>query len=51
MRKMPMKVVMQQFGDKHLHSGLKIIKISAYLAAGIFNEDYNSLLQIMNKLN
>ena len=36
---------------KHLHSGLKNIKMSAYIAAAIFNEGYISILRVMNKLN
>ena len=36
---------------KHLHSGLKVVEISAYIAAGIFNEGNSSVLRIMNLLN
>ncbi|KYN10942.1 hypothetical protein ALC57_16912 [Trachymyrmex cornetzi] len=36
---------------KHLHSGQKIIEISAYIAAGVFNEGYTSILRIMNALD
>jgi hypothetical protein len=40
-----------RFAPKHLHFGLKIIKIAAYTAAGIFNEGYSSILQNMACLN
>lgn len=33
------------------HSGLKIIEISAYIAAGIFNDSFTSILRIMNALD
>lgn len=39
-----------RFAPKHLHSGLKIVQIAAYMAAGLFNEGYTSILQIMNRL-
>jgi len=35
---------------KHLHSGLKIVEIAAYIAAAIFNEGYTAVLQIMVEL-
>lgn len=35
---------------KHLNSGLKIVEISAYIAAGMFNEGYTSILKLMNEL-
>lgn len=40
-----------RLSPKHLHSGLKIVDISAYIAAGIFNEGFSSVLRIMNLLN
>ncbi|XP_074111938.1 uncharacterized protein LOC141535740 [Cotesia typhae] len=40
-----------RLSPKHLHSGLKVVEISAYIAAGIFNEGYTSILRIMNLLN
>nr|XP_034192185.1 uncharacterized protein LOC117609681 [Osmia lignaria] len=39
-----------RFIPKHLHSGLKIIEIAPYLAAGLFNEGYASILQTMSTL-
>lgn len=35
---------------KHLHAAIKIVEISAYLAAGIFNEGYHAVLRVMNAL-
>jgi len=32
---------------KHLNSGSKIIEIAAFIAAGIFNEGYSTILQTM----
>lgn len=40
-----------RLSPKHLHCGLKVVEISAYIAAGIFNEGYTSVLKIMNLLN
>ena len=40
-----------RLSPKHLHSGLKIIEMSVFIAAGIFNEGYTSILRVMNKLN
>lgn len=37
-----------RFTPKHLHSGMKIIEIAAYLAAGLFNQGYASILQTMS---
>lgn len=37
-----------RLAPKHLHSGLKIIEMSSCIAAGLFNEGYSSILQIMN---
>lgn len=39
-----------RFAPKHLHCGRKIIEIAAYIAAGIFNEGYLSVLNIMSDL-
>lgn len=39
-----------RFAPKHLHSELKIVEIAAYMAAGLFNEGYTSILQTMNTL-
>jgi len=36
---------------KHLHSGRKIIEISAYMAAGMFNEGYSAVLSTMQLLD
>jgi len=38
-----------RLAPKHLHSGLKIIEIAAFLAAGTFNEGY-SILRVMDAL-
>lgn len=35
---------------KHLHCGVQTIEISAYIAAGIFNEGYSSVLKTMSTL-
>ncbi|XP_046737742.1 uncharacterized protein LOC124406386 [Diprion similis] len=40
-----------RLAPKHLHSGLKIVEISAYIAAGIFNDGFSSILRIMNALD
>lgn len=40
-----------RLAPKHLHCGLKIVEIAAYVVAGIFNEGYSSILRIMNDLN
>ena len=37
-----------QLAPKHFHCGRKIIEIAAYIAAGIFNEGYLSVLRIMS---
>jgi len=39
-----------RLAPKHMHSGLKIIEIAAYLAAGTFNEGNASILRVMNIL-
>jgi len=39
-----------RLAPKHLHCGWKIIEIAAYIAAGIFNEGYLSVLKIMSDL-
>lgn len=36
---------------KHLHSGKKIVEISSFIAAGVFNEGYSSILRMMNDLD
>ncbi|KYN01374.1 hypothetical protein ALC62_07834 [Cyphomyrmex costatus] len=40
-----------RMNPKHLHFGKKIVEISAFLAAGLFNEGYSSILMVMNLLN
>lgn len=40
-----------RLAPKHLNSGIKIIEIAAFLAAGIFNEGYYAVLKIMEMLN
>ena len=40
-----------RISPKHLHCGLKVVEISAYIAARIFNEGFSSILRIMNLLN
>ena len=35
---------------KHLHSGIRIMKIAAYIATGLFNEGYAAILKIMDIL-
>jgi len=40
-----------RLAPKHLNSGLKIVEILAYIAAGVFNEGYSSILKIMNALD
>jgi len=40
-----------RFAPKHLHCGLKIVEIAAYLAAGIFNEGHSFILRIMSKMD
>lgn len=37
-----------RLAPKHLNSGRKIIEIASYIAAGIFNEGYLSVLRIMD---
>lgn len=37
-----------KLAPKHLHCGVQTIKIAAYIAAGIFNEGYSSILKTMN---
>ena len=39
-----------RLAPKHVHFGVKIIEILAYIAAGVFNEGYTSILRIMNTL-
>ena len=40
-----------RLSPKHLHLGLKVVENSAYIAAGIFNKGFSSVLRIMNLLN
>jgi len=37
-----------KLASKHLHCGVQIVQIAAYIAAGIFNEGYSSILKIKN---
>ncbi|XP_071556740.1 uncharacterized protein [Temnothorax nylanderi] len=39
-----------KLAPKHLHCGVQTIRIAAYIAAGIFNEGYSSILKTMNTL-
>jgi uncharacterized membrane protein YdbT with pleckstrin-like domain len=39
-----------RFCPKHLRSGLKIVEIAAFIAAGLFNEGYSTIFQIMMAL-
>lgn len=39
-----------RFAPKHLHSGLKIVEVSSYIAAALFNEGNSSILMMMNEL-
>ena len=36
---------------KHLHSGIKIVEIAAYIAGGMFNEGYSAALKTMQLLD
>ncbi|XP_058789761.1 uncharacterized protein LOC131663386 [Phymastichus coffea] len=36
---------------KYLHSGIKIVKIATYIAGGMFNEGYSTILQTMQILD
>lgn len=40
-----------RISPKHLNCGQKIIEISAYFAAGVFNDGFSSILRIMNSLD
>lgn len=40
-----------RLNPKHLHCGKKIVELSAFLAAGIFNEGYSAILCTMQLLN
>lgn len=40
-----------RLAPKHLHCGRKIIEIAAWIAAGIFNEGYLSVLKIMSSMD
>lgn len=39
-----------RLNPKHLHSGLQIVELSAYIAAGVFNEGHSAILMVMNLL-
>ncbi|XP_077258532.1 uncharacterized protein LOC143895352 isoform X2 [Temnothorax americanus] len=39
-----------KLAPKHLHCGVETIRIATYIAAGIFNEGYSSILKTMNTL-
>jgi len=36
------------FAPKHLHNGLKTIELSNYLAVGIFNDGFSSILKMLS---
>lgn len=40
-----------RLAPKHLNSGLKIVEISTYIAASLFNEGHSAILEIMSVLN
>lgn len=39
-----------RLAPKHLHSGSKTVEISAYIAAGVFNEGLSTILRVMNAM-
>lgn len=39
-----------RLAPKHLHAGLKIVEVAAFLAAALFNEGNSALLMVMNEL-
>lgn len=39
-----------RLAPKHLHCGPKTVEIAAWIAAGLFNDGYQSILHIMKKL-
>ncbi|XP_039307242.1 uncharacterized protein LOC120358183 [Solenopsis invicta] len=39
-----------KLAPKHLHCGVQTIEIAAYVAAGVFNEGFSSILRTMNTL-
>ncbi|XP_032679746.1 uncharacterized protein LOC116848089 [Odontomachus brunneus] len=39
-----------RLAPKNLHSGVKIVEISAHIAAGVFNEGLTTVLKIMNAM-
>lgn len=39
-----------QLAPKHLNSGAKMVEIATFIAAGVFNEGYTYILQIMTEL-
>lgn len=42
--------IIWKFAPKHLHSGLEIVEIAAYLGGSIFNEGFLAILWIMQDL-
>ena len=40
-----------RMAPKHLHSGIKIVEIAAYIARGMFNEGYSATLKTMQLLD
>ena len=40
-----------RINPKHLNSGQKIVEIATYMAAGMFNEGYSSVLSTMQLLD
>ncbi len=41
--------IVWRLAPKHLNSGAKIVEIASFIAACIFNEEYNSILKIMRE--
>ncbi|KYQ58863.1 hypothetical protein ALC60_02131 [Trachymyrmex zeteki] len=39
-----------RLAPKHVHSGVKVIEIAVYIAAGVFNDGYSSILRLMKSL-
>lgn len=40
-----------RLAPKHLHAGIKIVEVSAFIAACVFNEGYYSVLKMVNHLD
>ena len=38
------------FHPKHIYSGPKTVEVATYLATGIFNDGYQSLLRVLNTM-